>query len=225
MSRAHDRLESHLSDSHSLQKQRNLSITSSNLSKPENTPTTSKASRRSLQEYRKTANTSKESRATPREEDGTSPSDVLNTGGSASSLSSTASSIFSTNQSVFAQNGSRGNMNTLTPLTHSESSPPGKMGSPHSQKRTYDDMQNTASNSPYLAPVATPRAVSETITPAQTPPEPNLQARPCSGEVKGYKITLDPETLPKKDRKNLKPTYREFGAEVRSTSMQVYLLT
>ncbi|KAE9974189.1 hypothetical protein EG328_003975 [Venturia inaequalis] len=105
-------------------------------------------------------------------------------------------------------------MSALTPLTNAESSPSnGKMLSPRSTKRTYDDMRNGASESPYLAPTTdTPG----TITPVQTPPENRLQARPGPGVVKGLKITLDPvldHKVSSKERKTLKPTYREFGAE------------
>lgn len=153
-----------------------------------------------------------------------SPSDVLNTVGSASSLSSNTSSVFSNATQSHAADASLSNMSALTPLTNAESSPSnGKMLSPRSTKRTYDDMRIDASESPYLAPAAdTP----ETITPIQTPPEDRLQARPGPGVVKGLKITLDPVLDPKissKERKTLKPTYREFGAEVRSTSMRVLL--
>jgi histone-lysine N-methyltransferase SETD1 len=157
-----------------------------------------------------------------------SPDDLLNTVGSASSLSSTASSVFSTNLAVGAYNSTTANMASLTPLTNAESSPPGKPLSPLSGKRTFEQMQNGAVTSPYLAASADSRAVSATITPVQTPPEPNLQARPGSGVVKGSKLIYDPEidqNLSSKERKKYKPRYKDFGAEVRSTSMLVYLLT
>lgn len=156
-----------------------------------------------------------------------SPSDVLNTVGSASSLSSTASSVFSNTIASHAPDGTLSNMSALTPLTNAESSPSnGKMPSPRSTKRTYDDMRNGETDSPFLASIADSRAASRTITPVQTPPENKLQARPGPGEVKGLKITLDPvldHKVSSKERKTLKPTYREFGAEVRSTSMDVLL--
>jgi len=167
---------------------------------------------------------------TPHDEDElhrVSPSDVLNTVGSASSLSSTASSVFSNTIASHAFDGTSSNMSALTPLTNAESSPSNsKMLSPRSTKRTYDDMRSGGSDSPYLAPIADSRAASRTITPVQTPPENKLQARPGPGEVKGLKITLDPvldHKVSSKERKTLKPTYREFGAEVRSTSMGVLL--
>jgi histone-lysine N-methyltransferase SETD1 len=171
-------------------------------------------------------------RTTPHDEDElhrVSPSDVLNTVGSASSLSSTASSVFSNTIASHAPDGALSNMSALTPLTNAESSPSNsKMLSPQSTKRTYDEMRNGDTASPYLAAAADSRAASRTITPVQTPPEKHLQARPGPGEVKGLKITLDPildHKVSSKERKTLKPTYREFGAEVRSTSMRVYLLT
>jgi histone-lysine N-methyltransferase SETD1 len=157
-----------------------------------------------------------------------SPDDLLNTVGSASSLSSAASSVFSTNLAASSYNGTTANMASLTPLTNAESSPPSKPLSPPSGKRTFEQMQNGATTSPYLAPSVDSRAVSATITPVQTPPEPNLQARPGSGAVKGSKLIYDPEidqNLSSKERKKYKPRYKDFGAEVRSTSMRVYLLT
>jgi histone-lysine N-methyltransferase SETD1 len=153
--------------------------------------------------------------------------------GSASSLSSATSSVFSNTLATTPLSASDYNMNNLTPLTHTESSPPGKMLSPRSHKRSYEQMQNGATNSPYhhhthhthLAPPgSTSRAVSETITPVQTPPDASLQARPGPGEVTAVKILYDPEqdkSLDAKQRRHMKPTYRTLTAEVRSTSMQV----
>ena len=151
--------------------------------------------------------------------------------GSASSLSSAASSVFSSNLAA-PLSANDYTMNNLTPLTHTDSSPPGKMLSPRSHKRSYEQMQNGATiNSPYhshlshhLAPGSTSRAVSETITPVQTPPDASLQARPGPGEVTAVKILYDPEqdkSLDAKQRRHMKPTYRTLTVEVRSTSMQV----
>ena len=151
--------------------------------------------------------------------------------GSASSHSSAASSVFSTNNTgAYSTHDSRYNMNNLTPLTHTESSPPGKMLSPRSHKRSYEQMQNgtTTTDSPYLAPgSSTSRAVSESaITPVQTPPDASLQARPGPGEVTAVKIIYDPEhdkSLDPKQRRHMKPSYRTFTPEVRSTSMQALI--
>ena len=183
--------------------------------------------------------------STPREREedepqyyGASPIDALMTVGSASSHSSAASSVFSTNLAAHSTHDSRYTMNTstLTPLTHAESSPPGKMLSPRSHKRSYEQMQNGAPNtanhtsntdSPYLAPGSTSRAVSEAaITPVQTPPDASLQARPGPGEVTAVKIIYDPEhdkSLDPKQRRHMKPSYRTFTPEVRSTSMQALI--
>jgi histone-lysine N-methyltransferase SETD1 len=240
MSRAKDRLAEFFPQAPSvLQQKRNTSSSDrkasdsrSLLHQPDSSLSGgAKASSKQRLDGHANANTTIDSRSTPHEEDEShrvSPGDVLNTVGSASSLSSAASSVFSNNLAANAYNASISSMHALTPLTNTESSPPGKMLSPRSAKRTYDQMQNGATTSPYLAPAADSRGVSRTITPVQTPPENTLQARPGPGEVKGLKITLDPLTDPKltsKERKILKPTYREFGAEVRSTSMRVYLLT
>jgi histone-lysine N-methyltransferase SETD1 len=177
-----------------------------------------------------TANTASEQRSTPFDDDEpqrVSPGDLLNTVGSASSLSSAASSVFSANLTVNGHYGSTSNMNTLTPLTNTESSPP-KPLSPRSGKRTFEQMHNGSISSPYLAPADESRGASRTITPVQTPPEPSLQARPGPRTVKGVKLIYDPEvdpSLSSKERKKYKPRYKEFGAEVRSTSMRVFSLT
>jgi histone-lysine N-methyltransferase SETD1 len=163
-----------------------------------------------------------------REPQRVSPDDLLIHVGSASSLSSAASSVFSTNFATSSYSGATFSMAALTPLTNAESSPPGKPLSPSSTKRSFEQMQNGAGTSPYLAPSGDSRAVSATITPVQTPPEPNLQARPGPGVVKGSKLIYDPEVdqnLSSKERKKYKPRYKDFGAEVRSTSMRVDLLT
>lgn len=148
--------------------------------------------------------------------------------GSASSHSSAHSSVFSTNLSAHSTNASRYEMNT--PLTTTESSPPNKMLSPRSQKRSYEQMQNGENTkSPYLAPAGgstTSRAASPALTPVQTPADQGLQARPGPGEVMAVKILYDPEqdkSLDAKQRRHMKPTYRTITAEVRSTSMQQYI--
>jgi histone-lysine N-methyltransferase SETD1 len=182
---------------------------------------------------------------TPREGDeqqhygatSTSPTDILMTVGSASSLSSVASSVFSNHFFATPTTDSRYNMSNLTPLTNNtESSPPGKMLSPHSHKRSYEQMHNggitnthTHSHSPYLALTAggsnaCSRAASEAITPVQTPPDSGQQPRPSGpGEVTAVKILYDPEqdkSLDTKQRRQMKPTYRTLTTEVRPTSMQ-----
>lgn len=194
------------------------------------TPSAKSSPRHNVNGQHTVANTGSEQRHPPLDDDEpqrVSPGDLLNTVGSASSLSSAASSVFSANLAVNGHNASASAMNTLTPLTNTESSPP-KPLSPRSGKRSFEQMHNGTISSPYLAPAAESRGASETITPVQTPPEPSLQARPGPRAVKGVKLIYDPEvdsSLNSKERKKYKPRYKEFGAEVRSTSMRVFLLT
>ena len=152
----------------------------------------------------------------------------VNGGGSDSSSSSAGESIFS-NLRNMSYSGHAPNI--LTPLTN-ESSPPDKMLSPRSAKRSFDEMHIDGSQSPYRAAASTSQDASA-LTPLQTPPEPtSLEpvrcARPGPGEVKGWKIAFDPETAPgidPKDRKKYKAKYNSFGDKVRATSSQVMMLT
>jgi len=153
-----------------------------------------------------------------------SPGDLVNSIGSASSLSSTASSIFSGNLPTMPAYGAGASgPPSLTPITNTESSPPAKTLSPRAAKRTYDQMQN--GTSPYPAHDASSQNATSTITPIQTPPDPPKQARPGLKEVKGVKCTYDPEIddkLSSADRKRYKARYKAFGAEVRSTSIGLF---
>jgi [histone H3]-lysine4 N-trimethyltransferase SETD1 len=138
-----------------------------------------------------------------------------------SSSSSAASSVF-TNSHKMSYSGHPPSI--LTPVTN-ESSPPDKMLSPRSAKRSFEQMQG--GGSPYRAAASTSQDVSS-ITPSQTPPEPARTARPGPGEIKGWKLAFDPETAPgidSKDRKKYKAKYNTFGDKVRATSSQVMLLT
>jgi [histone H3]-lysine4 N-trimethyltransferase SETD1 len=109
---------------------------------------------------------------------------------------------------------------TLTPLTTNESSPPDKPLSPLSRKRSFDQMRGSRSPSR--------RAADSPASPPGSPSEPVRRARPGPGEVKGYKITFDPETAPgleSKDRRKYKPKYTSFGDKVRAASSQVTAVT
>lgn len=60
-------------------------------------------------------------------------------------------------------------------------------------------------------------AASDAMTPVHTPPENDSHARPPQGHVKGFRCLFDPEldeTIPTKERKKLKPRYKNFGEEV-----------
>lgn len=141
--------------------------------------------------------------------------DVLNGVGSASSLSSTVSSVFSNNNSLAMPFYPGATLSSLTPLTNTDLSPPGKTPSRNTSKPPHVSML-TGIASPYGAPADPSHNESETITPVHTPPEPNLQARPGPGERKGYKTIYDPELDPKlasKDKKKQKPRVKYFGEE------------
>lgn len=144
--------------------------------------------------------------------------DLLNGVGSASSLASTVSSVFShsgqpgmaPHSGVLAQN------HTLTPLTTSDSSPPGKTLSPRAAKVPADHMSSKSVDGSAAADQPSNNA-SATITPVHTPPESRPQPRPGPGEEKGAKLVWDPELdekLPGKDKKRFKPKYKVFGVEV-----------
>ncbi|OCK75966.1 histone H3-K4 methyltransferase Set1 [Lepidopterella palustris CBS 459.81] len=126
--------------------------------------------------------------------------DLLNGVGSASSLSSTVSSVFSSNQNTMSSYpGPTNSLHALTPLTNTDSSPPGKTLSPRSAKLP-DDTMHGATASPYIASSTDlPQNATEAMTPVHTPPEDRKQARPGSGEDKGEKIVYDP-MLDEKER-------------------------
>ncbi|KAF1987691.1 hypothetical protein K402DRAFT_330307 [Aulographum hederae CBS 113979] len=99
---------------------------------------------------------------------------------------------------------------SLTPLTNTDSSPPGKTHSPPSLQRSRDHM--SFDHAPDSAP--------HTMTPVPTPPESHPQARPGPGEVKGQRLVYDPtldKELSHKDRRDAKPRYRNFGEGVESS--------
>ncbi|WEW60358.1 histone methyltransferase set1 [Emydomyces testavorans] len=129
----------------------------------------------------------------------------------------TSSSSLSTGSSVFSSasvplgiakpNGVHSY--ALTPLTNTDSSPPCKIESPLGPKAASADMllELAPSCSALNGPGPT------TITPLHTPPTAGVHARPANNEVKGYKITYDPDLdrkLSSKDKRK-KPQYGAFG--------------
>ncbi|KAF2099210.1 histone H3-K4 methyltransferase Set1 [Rhizodiscina lignyota] len=143
--------------------------------------------------------------------------DLLNGVGSASSLASTASSVFShgAQPNMATYTGVSGHQHALTPLTNTDSSPPGKNLSPRSAKAP-SDLMTLKSAELYATADVTSNNVSETITPIHTPPETHQQARPGPGEEKGSKLVWDPELdekLSAKDKKRFKAKYKQFGHE------------
>ncbi|KAG5290263.1 histone-lysine N-methyltransferase [Histoplasma ohiense] len=143
-----------------------------------------------------------------REDVNVTPGDANGVGSSSST--STGSSIFSTSilpQSRLTPSNGITHPHALTPLTNTNSSPSGKIGSPSGQKsnagtgeirptsRFVDDIKATAT------------------TPLQTPPTPRNQARPAGDGPKGYRLTYDPdlERKPLSKEKRRKPQYQVFG--------------
>ncbi|KAJ4344716.1 histone methyltransferase set1 [Didymosphaeria variabile] len=104
--------------------------------------------------------------------------------------------------------GRTASLHALTPLTSSDSSPPGKLPSPRSAKPPNETMHATASsrNAPSSASI---RNGADTITPVHTPPETRKSIWPADG-ILGSKRLYDPHLDPKLDRKEkqkYKPKY------------------
>lgn len=151
--------------------------------------------------------------------------DFTNGLSSASSLTSTSSSVFSRcgQPGMAAHSGVLAQNHTLTPLTTSDSSPPGKTLSPKPTTIPGDLMSSSDVGVPNVASAASNNA-SDAITPIQTPPTLRLQPRPGPGEEKGAKLIWDPELdsqIPLKDKKRHKPKYKVFGTEVRLHALKV----
>lgn len=147
------------------------------------------------------------------------PGDLLNVIGSASSLASTVSSVFS-NGIVGASThlDSHTNGMPLTPMTSHESSPPHSTLAPGNCKvERYSGNEKThlSRNSPrQTAQRASTATVEDTVS---NPRQARVQARPGIGQVKGTKLTYDPELdqkLASKDKRKFKPRYKKFGEEV-----------
>ncbi|KAI9838780.1 MAG: histone methyltransferase set1 [Thelocarpon superellum] len=149
--------------------------------------------------------------------------DLLNGVGSASSHTSTVSSIFSGANlpSATSALGAVAHPHALTPLTNSESSPPGRLETPPDGKASYP--KGLTSHGPYQAPPSTEsyaRDANGVPTPLpstpSSPPPVRRQARPPGREKKGEVCTYDPEldrTLTSKERRKLLPTYRDIGVD------------
>ncbi|KMP02368.1 histone methyltransferase set1 [Coccidioides immitis] len=130
---------------------------------------------------------------------------------SSSSLSTGSSGFFSASAPPGVAKPNGISSCALTPLTNTDSSPPCKIESPLGSKSGSTDA------APQLAPTCEAHGGPEpvTITPLHTPPTPRVQARPANSEVKGHKITYDPDLdrkFPSKDRRR-KPQYETFGVD------------
>lgn len=102
------------------------------------------------------------------------------------------------NGSLVPAPGAHLNIDTLTPLTNAESSPPRKASSPQSK------MPEDRSLRPTTEPV------KSSMTPVHTPPTPQSQTRPDI-VVKGCRIAYDPDLDKRSSKeKRRKPEYAEF---------------
>lgn len=138
--------------------------------------------------------------------------DMLQGGGSASSLTSAGSSVFSHSSNSAANHRSNSLANGYTPLTNlSESSPP-EGATPRAT--------NAATDSSFKQGVFTTSNIPASyITPeASQPHTARLSMFPPPGTAKGYRAVWDPELdgrLSKEERKRATMRRKEFGLEVR----------
>jgi histone-lysine N-methyltransferase SETD1 len=132
--------------------------------------------------------------------------DLLDRGSSDSSIHSSASSVFST-ANTMSHSGRKPSLHALTPLTSTDSSPPGKLPSPHSAKPSPETMHaisHTALSSAHT------KTATDTITPVHTPPEARISVWPTDGKL-GSRISYDPlmdSKLDKKAKHSGKPVYK-----------------
>ncbi|KAF2178628.1 SET domain-containing protein [Zopfia rhizophila CBS 207.26] len=139
--------------------------------------------------------------------------DLLNGVGSASSLASSTSSAFSSNHSNMSYPGQT-SLHALTPLTSTDSSPPGKLPSPRSAKPSNETMHATTAPLLHASSTDLPKSVTETMTPVHTPPETKVSVRPTDGKM-GSRILYDPMLDPKnarlpKNERTRAPHYKEI---------------
>lgn len=100
---------------------------------------------------------------------------------------------------TMSRSGHNNSLHALTPLTSSDSSPPGKLPSPRSSKLSHETMHATSS-SLRAAPSSASNNVADTITPINTPPESRRSVFPADG-VLGQRSTYDAQLDPKLDRR------------------------
>ena len=139
--------------------------------------------------------------------------DLLDRASSDSSIASSASSIFSAANNM-SYTGRNPSLHALTPLTSTDSSPPGKLPSPRSAKPSHDTMYATSHNAPSSA-IA--KDSTDTITPVHTPPDARISIRPADGKL-GQRLYYDASMDPNiKDQraKRVPPKYTDIYDKVR----------
>ncbi|PVH91074.1 hypothetical protein DM02DRAFT_647417 [Periconia macrospinosa] len=93
--------------------------------------------------------------------------------------------------------GRHPSLHTLTPLTSTDSSPPGKLPSPRHPAHSHETMSAT----PYSAPSSAPAKIApDTITPVHTPPDARISIWPADGKL-GVRLNYDPMMDSKLDKK------------------------
>ncbi|KAF1845686.1 histone H3-K4 methyltransferase Set1 [Cucurbitaria berberidis CBS 394.84] len=125
------------------------------------------------------------------------PGELLNDLGSHSSTPPPSSTL--SEPSTMSRCGQYTSLHALTPLTSSDSSPPGKLPSPRSITSSYETMHATSAST-RAAPSSASNNVTNTITPINTPPETRISVFPSDG-VLGQRLTYDPLLDPKLDKK------------------------
>lgn len=126
------------------------------------------------------------------------PSEHIEDIDSDSSTPTLTSSAFSA-PSTMSRSGHNNSLHALTPLTSSDSSPPGKLPSPRSSKLSHETMHATSSST-RAAPSSVSNNVADTITPINTPPDTRISVFPADG-VLGQRSTYDAQLDPKLDRR------------------------
>ncbi|KAJ4300963.1 histone methyltransferase set1 [Kalmusia sp. IMI 367209] len=111
--------------------------------------------------------------------------------------------------------GRTASLHALTPLTSSDSSPPGKLPSPRSAKPSYETMHATSTPQNALSS-ASAKNGTDTITPVHTPPDTRKSIWPGDGNL-GLKVLYDPWLDPKLDRKG-KHHYKPKYANIKNKS-------
>ncbi|KAF2876414.1 hypothetical protein BDV95DRAFT_483765 [Massariosphaeria phaeospora] len=138
------------------------------------------------------------------------PGIVLNSACSDGSLSSAASSVFST--TAMTHPGHHASLHALTPLTSTDSSPPGKLPSPRHAKPSSEPMHATARSSHTAPSSVILNNAADTITPVHTPPDVRLSVWPADGKL-GECLAYDPQQdsrLDKKTRQSRAPIYKQI---------------
>jgi histone-lysine N-methyltransferase SETD1 len=146
--------------------------------------------------------------------------DLLDRAGSDSSSASSASSIFSAAHAM-SSTGRNLSLHALTPLTSTDSSPPGKLPSPRLAKPSHETMYATSHNAPSSA-IA--KNATDTITPVHTPPDVRVSIWPADGKLGQrlyYDAMMDPNNKDQR-AKRAPPKYTDIYDKVREGHIHVF---